>query len=211
MATASIPEPTLVFYKSSMCKHCQNLTNIWDSVKHALKGVHPGLRFYEVTATDNTGKFNENIVPKDLLRYGRWFPMILLIPGRTWDDAMANLGPKNPVEIREGVQIMNAKWEDRNFRYNQEYDIRNPAEFSKWLREALNNSEFKRVQNGESVVSTPVVRPVQRVEPVTPAPRPIAPLMSNIVRPIHTVSSRRESVVEVEGDVCRMKIISRPR
>lgn len=200
MAASSIPEPTLVLYKSSMCKFCQHLTNIWDSVKIALTGVYPKLRFYEVTAKDNSGRFDENTVPKDLIRYGRWYPMILLVPGKIWDAAMANigLGSKNPVEIRDGVQVMNSKLVGGTFEYDQKYDIRNPSEFARWLRESLNNPDFKRVQNAE----------------VSPSIQPIAPLMSNIVRPSHVVASsnsNKHAVAEVEGDVCRMKIISRPR
>ena len=127
--SSSIPEPTIVLYKSSVCRHCQSLTNIWDSVTAALKGVHPKIRFYTLTAKDNTGKFDENIAPKDLIRYGKWYPMILLVPGKTWDAAMANLGPKNPIEIKDGVQIMNAAWDKDELKYVQKYDIRKVDDF----------------------------------------------------------------------------------
>ena len=83
------PEPTVVLYKSNICRHCTALSSIWDtppnkdedSVVTALKKVYPKLRFYILTAKDNTGKFDENVAPKDLIRYGKWYPMILLIPG----------------------------------------------------------------------------------------------------------------------------------
>jgi hypothetical protein len=213
MAASSIPEPTLVLYKSSMCKHCQNLTNIWDSVKIALTGVYPKLRFYEVTAKDNSGRFDENTVPKDLIRYSRWYPMIILVPGKIWDAAMANigLGSRNPSEIRDGVQVMNAKWISDKIEYEQKYDIRNPSEFARWLRDAMNNPDFKRVQNEPAQVAASAVASAG-----ASSIQPIAPLMSNIVRPsgshvVPSSSSSKASVAEVEGDVCRMKIISRPR
>lgn len=208
MASSSISEPTLVLYKSSMCRHCQNLTNIWDSVKVALTGVYPKLRFYELTAKDNSGKFDENIHPKDLSRYSRWFPMILLVPGKTWDAAMSNLGPRNPIEIKDGVQMMNAKWEGNDIKYDQKYNIQNPADFAKWLREGLNNPDFKRVQSAEPAPSSSSL-------PSAPsAIQPIAPLISNIARPASRsiISTNSSSVHAVgDGDVCRLRVISRPR
>lgn len=211
-SSSSTPEPIVVLYKSSVCRHCQNLTNIWDSVTKTLKEVHPKLRFHVLTAKDNTGKFDENIAPKDLIRYGKWYPMILLIPGRTWDNAMANLGPKNPIEIKDGVQVMNAVWENGNISYVQKYDIRKPDEFAKWLREAFENEDFKRVQfasSGGSVVAVPTIQ--------TPS-QPIPSILSSIVKPSNTStsyvasgSSDRHSSMEPGSDICSMRIISRPK
>ena len=140
--------------------------------------------------------------------------MILLVPGKVWDAAMANLGPKNPVEIKEGVQIMNAVWDKEDLKYMQKYDIRKPAEFSKWLKASLENEEFKKVQEkGPTQASGPVVPTVQ-----TPS-APIQPLMSGIVRPANSYSSyvaagEGGSVLDPMqpgGDICSMRIISRPR
>jgi hypothetical protein len=232
MASSSVPEPTLVLYKSSMCRHCTALSNIWDtppskdedSVTSALKKVYPKLRFYVVTAKDNTGKFDENTVPKDLIRYGKWYPMILLIPGRLWDNAMAKLGPKNDVQLIEGVQIMNGMWDNNELKYTPKYDIRKPSEFSKWLREALDNDEFKKVQNGTATQTSSMLVPTIQ----TAGSQPIQPLLTNIVRPGNTSTSYvaagstdRHSAMEpgsksadsstALGDICSMRIISRPR
>ena len=213
MASTSITEPVVVLYKSSVCAHCRNLTNIWDDVTTALKSVHPKLRFYVLTSNDNTGKFDENVAPKSLIRYAKWFPMILLVPGKVWDAAMANLGPKNPIEIKEGVQIMNAIWDKEDLKYIQKYDIRKPAEFSKWLKDSLDNDEFKRVQlSGPSQNVGPVV-------PTTSSPSaPIQPLLSGIVRPsnsnnsyVAAGNSDRNNAMDPGSDICSMRIISRPR
>ena len=138
--------------------------------------------------------------------------MVLLIPGKLWDSAMANLGPKNPILLREGVQIMNAKWEGNAYTYELKYDIHNPADFTKWLREALNNPDFKRAQNVETKAPEPTAFPSS--SPASHPSHPISPLMSNIVRPARThprITSTSKAVIEIDGDVCRMKIISRPR
>jgi len=214
----SAPEPTVVLYKSSMCRHCTALSNIWDtapskddeSVTGALKKVYPKLRFYVLTAKDNTGRFDENTAPKDIVRYGKWYPMILLIPGKTWDAAMSKLGPKNDVELVDGVQIMNGFWDKGELKYQQKFDIRKSAEFAKWLKEALENEDFKRVQNGSNGIVVPTI-PAQS--------HPIQPLLTNIVRPANTNMSfiaagntDKYPSVDSSGDnICSMRIISRPR
>lgn len=210
----SAAEPTLVLYKSNMCRHCNALSAIWDtppnkdedSVSSALKKVYPKLRFYVVTAKDNTGKFDENTAPKDLIRYGKWFPMILLVPGRLWDEAMSKLGPKNDVKLIEGVQLMNGRLENGDPKYVQEYDIRKPAEFGRWLEKALNNEDFKKAQTGSSS-----------------AANPIQPLLSNIIKPGNPSASyalaagraHTAPIADVNNDFgddfCSMKIISRPK
>jgi hypothetical protein len=208
---ASISEPVVVLYKSSACGHCRNLTNIWDDVTAALKSVNPKLRFYVLTSNDNTGKFDENAAPKSLIKYGKWFPMILLVPGKVWDAAMANLGPKNPIEIKEGVQIMNGVWDKNDLKYAQNYDIRKPAEFSRWLKDSLENEEFKRIQASGPTVGS--------IVPTTSTPSaPIQPLLSGLVRPsnsnnnyVAAGNSERNISMEPGGDICSMRIISRPR
>lgn len=213
---SSVPEPTLVFYKSTVCRHCQNLTNIWNDVTVAIKKSYPKLRFSIVTANDNSGKFDENSIPKDLIRYAKWFPMILLIPGRLWDYAMANLGPKNNVEIKDGVQVMNAII-DKNtdkMSYVQKYDIRKPDDFVNWLREAFDNEDFKRVQNGtigNDILNNVIVPTIPTLQ------QPIQPIISNIIRPTNSNSSYtsagsdRHAVMEPISNICSMRIISRPK
>lgn len=225
MASTSVPEPTVVLYKSGACRHCTALANIWDtppnkdedSVTGAMKKINPKLRFYVLTAKDNTGKFDENTAPKDLIRYGKWYPMVLLVPGKMWDNAMSKLGPKNDVQLVEGVQIMNGMWEGGELKYVQKYDIRKPAEFSRWLRDSMENEDFKRAQNGSA---QPIVPTIQQAS--NQGAQAIQPLLNNIVRPGNTHNSYipsvassldRQSSMEPggSGEVCSMRIISRPR
>jgi len=201
MASSSFAEPVVVLYKSSACRHCTSLANIWDkppskdqdSVMSALKKVYPNIRFYVVTAKDNTGKFDENTAPKDLIRYAKWFPNVILIPGRLWDSAMSKLGPKNDVLLIDGVQIMNGKLVNGSPTYEQTYNITKPADFATWLKASLEKEDFKEIQN----------------KPTSPPPVPIQPLLSNIVRPsASTIETRAASN---NSDVCSMRIISRPK
>ena len=78
-------EPVVVFYKSITCKHCTNLTAIWDKVVAAMKNVTP-IRTFTVTTKVNVLLFQDST--ERFINYARWFPMILLVPGRLLDEAM---------------------------------------------------------------------------------------------------------------------------
>jgi hypothetical protein len=221
-------DATVVLYKSSLCRHCTSLSNIWDkppskdedSVTAAIRKIYPNVRFYVLTAKDNTGKFDENTAPKDLIRYGKWYPMILLVPGKIWNNAMSKLGPKTDAQIVDGVQIMNGIMENGELKYVQKYDIRKPSEFARWIKDCLENEDFKRVQNntnsGILVPTIPNSNPIQ----------PIPPLLSKIVRPGNTSNSyslvnpqeNTNQTIDsntingnIFGDICSLRIISRPR
>lgn len=207
----SSTEPVVVFYKSLQCRHCTSVSDIWntpankneDSIVTALKKVHPNIRTFIVTATDNSGVFNENEFPKDLIRYSRWFPMILLIPGPIWNEAMSKLGPNNNVQLLDGVQVMNAKWNNNTFDHSPQYDIHKSSEFARWLKEALNNENFKKVQNA--------IRQVQSLKPINTQPL-LTPVRLPTPTTVPTVDNSRNPLMDFPpGDICSMKIIPRQR
>lgn len=79
-----------------------------------------------------------------------WFPMIRLVPGVVWDDAMANLGPDNPVIIKDGVQIFNGFWNSENpsrVKHELKYDPLRSEGWVRWLKSALEQEDFQIVQN----------------------------------------------------------------
>jgi hypothetical protein len=155
---------------------------IWDSVVASIKTVSPRVRFFTVTAPDQSGKFDENAIPKGLSFYGKWFPMVIFVPGPVWDAAMSQLGPQNKVEIKEGVQVFNGAWDKGDFRYAQKYDVRRPEEFSRWVKDSLADAGFQAAQNRR------------------PAPTPIVTAPSAIPVASHQASA----------PTCGMRIISRP-
>ena len=109
------PEPVFVYYKYKNCPACIQISRRWDEIVKVLKQVYPALRFFTLESKEKTGVFDPSTAPKDLLTYAKWYPMFLLVPGRTWDLAMSQLGPNNNVEIKGGVQIMNGKWAGDSF------------------------------------------------------------------------------------------------
>lgn len=207
----------MVLYKAVACKYCTALTTIWDSVKKAILTVYPKMRFFTVTSKNLDGKFDENAAPKDLKRWGAWFPMILLIPGGLWDEAMSKLGPRNDVQLMDGIQAMNGLWDAKQQKVVQNpgaYNIRNPEDFGRWVTDSMKNEKFLAIQNGvlpKKPVDVPTVDPAA----ATPAPKPIPPILSSINRPGNTRSSHdlasKPGTALGAGDVCSMRIISRPR
>jgi len=143
---ASVSEPVVLLYKSDMCHHSKQLMHMWDDIITEIKSVYPKLRFHVLTSSNNSGKFDENVAPKSLIKYAKWFPMILLVPGKVWDEGMSNLGPENGIEIKEGVQIMNGVWKGDDFKYEQKYNNKRVGDYMEWIKDGLNNEEFKRVQ-----------------------------------------------------------------
>jgi hypothetical protein len=204
-----MPEPVVVLYKALNCKYCTALSQIWDSVKKSILTVYPKMRFFTVTAKGLDGKFDENSAPKDLKRWGAWFPMILLIPGGLWDDAMSKLGPRNDVILMEGIQVMNGVWSDAQKKAVQTpggYSIREAKDFARWVTDAMKNEKFIAAQNG----IVPTKKPVEPEASPNPS-NPIQPILSSITRPGNTRASHELASKPGNGDVCSMRIISRPR
>lgn len=193
------PEPVVVFYKSKTCGHCVSLSSIWndppshneDSVVTAMRKAHPKIRFFIVTANDNSGKFDENSAPKDIIRYAKWFPMVLLVPGRLWDDAMSKIGTDKQGLLEEGVQIMNGTKSRGKIEYSQMYNMRKPSDFARWLKDSMQEEEFKKVQGSlpEKVI------------------QPFLKTINDLQR-----QTRKEYMKKDEQtNTCTMRIISRPR
>ena len=145
--TLTLHEPVVVVHNSMTSRYSNDLMKQWDQILSELKQVYPRLRTHIVTTKYCWDKFDPNIVPADLSRYQQWTPMLILIPGIIWDNAMANLAPNNPVSISDGVQIWNGVWVKDQLRFESRYDYRSSKDYTKWLKLALDQEDFRRVQN----------------------------------------------------------------
>lgn len=206
--------PTVIFYKSKGCGHCLKLAEIWDkstsssspSVVSILKKTYPKIRTITVEVENNGGSFDENVFPKDLIRYRAWFPMILLVPGPVWDAANAQLGPKNEAKLKAGVQVLNGSWGPNEkgqeaLKYVAKYNIREAVEFGRWLKDSLENEEFKAAQ------SAAFVAPVQSLVQSLPPAQIYTPPVQNIP-PVQNLP--KASIPEL-GGTCSMRLVGRPK
>ena len=226
-------EPIVVLLKSKDCGHCKMLETIWGketdrentTILGAMKKVYPNLRIFVVSLEKSSGFFNENVIPSGLSRWTRWFPMILLVPGRVWDNSMAKLGPKNPATIIDGVQVFNGRSQPTGqIEYVQKYNPRKPEDFGRWLTEALDNDEFKKHQySNDAIVQHTATTTTGLTVPVLPSitttTTAIKPLMKDIVStaPSSAITSRAYVAAGpfdyngVSDDVCNMRLITRPK
>ena len=235
------PEPIVVLYKSKTCGHCKTLEAKWgkdsdtdnSTVIGAMKKVYPKIRTFVVSANDSRGAFDENTVPTDLSRWAKWFPMILLVPGRIWDNAMSKLGPKNSASIIDGVQVFNGTRESTgNLTYVQKYNVRQPEEFGRWLTDSLANEEFKKyhyamgpVLQNTMTSTTGVTVPISSSN-TSLITTTIKPLLKGITdgnlpnsrNDQSLISSTHEYIAagpfehsNIGDDICTMRIISRPK
>ena len=147
-------DPVLVFYKSTSCGYCVSLARIWgdesngpNTVKKLVGAAFPNLRFQTVT-TPGGPSLNEKEYPSGLIAFAKWFPMILLVPGPRWNEAMAHLGPNNPISLIEGTQVMNAVWKNGKLEYVGGFDSTKAEGILAWVRHAINQPDFKRAQAG---------------------------------------------------------------
>jgi len=195
----------LVLYKSDTCGHCRQLERIWNDVKQEVTKSFPDIRFATVRAKDNGGKFDERLAPRGVFAYSKWFPMVFLVPGPVWDNAMAHLD--QDIEIRHGVQIMNATWKKEGkdsrgryyFDYENKYNVRKPESFVQWIQDALGEFANEQVRNPATFQFD--TEPVEKIQP----------LITTLTAPKNTSTSHIiTSTPKKPGDLCSMRIVSRP-
>jgi hypothetical protein len=232
------PEPIVIFYKSKTCGHCKVIESKWgketdtdnSTIMGAMKKAYPKIRTFVVSSNNNLGAFDENVVPSDLHRWvssanGGWFPMVLLVPGRVWNNATTTLGPKNPATIIDGVQIFNGTRKvDGKLIYVAKYNPRQPEDFGKWLTDALNDEEFKKHQYATGPVTQATITTASGLTvPVLPdvGATSIKPLIKSTVNPPRStaiISAPNQTYIAAgpfgengNADICSMHVISRPK
>jgi hypothetical protein len=199
--------PVVVLYKSKACGSCANLSKIWDDIVIEMKNIKPTIRFFTVESPDAFGFFDFSKAPKDLHRYKNSFPAILLVPGPLWNAAMTNLGVNNNVQITDGVQLFNGYLLDSVPKMHDKirYAYNKPSEFARWLKDSLENEDFKRVQNSSltfpKIMTKIENKPVKVTNKIEFDPE---------VR--HEPNEKLQySLSSLSANVCSLKMISRPK
>jgi hypothetical protein len=204
-------DPVIVFYKAKQgsCQYCVKIANIWDnppnnggiSISEALKKVNPNVRFITVTATDNKGSFNENLIPSDLIRYGVRFPQIIYIPGDLWDKASSKLGPNNDVKLLDGVRVMNYKIVGETMQYDVKYNTLVPTDYERWFSECLNDKNDKdkdENNNNNNKDDKNLVVPLK------------SSLDSNKLIKVHQ-NKKKEYAISEYTNTCSFRLVSQPK
>lgn len=228
--SAQREEPVIVLYKSATCGACIRLSQIWDRIVNAIKRQHPNIRFFTVNSPDLSGKFDFNTAPKDIYRFHEWFPIIFLVPGNVWNAAMASLGPNNPIEFIDGIQIFNGVMKKEVFKrgamqrnipdfvktYN-DYDIEH---YITWVNTSLKDPDFVRVST--SPVPNASIQSIQPIQPISQdpnsllrpissssAPAPVVQPNTQVQTTMPQSASQRSGFSNKDVNICSMRIISR--
>lgn len=183
-------DPVLLFYGTESCPHCVKLAQIWGevatgphTVKKLVNKAFPNVRVQNIIIKSN---MDESKYPAGLKQFVRWVPMIMLIPGRLWDQAMSNLNSVPPVSLIEGTQVMNAIWKNGSLERVNEFDQTKADSIVAWVKRALADPNFIKVQSG------------------TPEPN------TNLTPHLRTLPAR-ENPFKSTDNVCTIKIITRPK
>lgn len=154
-------EPVVVLWKHKYdafdecyeCYKCQQRLSIWDAIDDvetatsAMKKIYPNIRIVVISVVHPFDEATVPIVPKGMIFYQCWYPMIILVPGKIWNNAMTNRGSDADVRLQDWVQILNGYWHD-DFKcsFIYKYDTLKPSEYGRWLKDAMENEEFRKVQ-----------------------------------------------------------------
>jgi hypothetical protein len=184
-------EPVIIFYKSNFCGVCERISSIWENAIASFRKIYPKIRIEIVIDEKYNGNLDFDKYPKGMQIFGGWAPKIILIPGKTWDAAMANLGPNNPIEIKEGVQVMNATWDDDTNKFvpmsKFEFNWNVAENFGLWLKKSIKHPDFVTAQN-EGRVN--VVKPKKAIRSIL----------------TNKIKTQEETII----DVCSMSFLERP-
>ena len=147
-------DPVLVvLLRSEKCQHCDDLLKIWSQMIQSLLTIYPQLRFPIKTidtiqfqyppiyVKNNT--INVNLFPKDLSQYIIWYPLIMLIPGESWDECNKKLGPYNPATLKN-VQIMNGQYKNGVVTGEYKWNTHHINDFILWFKDALSKIKTKQ-------------------------------------------------------------------
>ena len=130
-------DATLVLMTQPFCQHSKDVLKLWNgSLLSQLSALYP-LRFHSVTIGSEYYDIflGRKGSPKGLSRYTAWSPMLLLIPGKLWTTAVQHLDDK--IDLIDGVQIMNGKWENNVLTYATKYDIKQSKDIIQWVQDCI--------------------------------------------------------------------------
>jgi hypothetical protein len=161
-------DPVLVILVTLNCKFCHQLFNVWDKIINEMLLIYPKLRFPTHTIESkkykyppifvHQNKINNKLFPYDLNNYILWYPMVMLIPGDSWDKCIMN-----HTEKLSNIQIMNSKINNQGLLENVNiWDIYKEKNYSIWLKEALTKINI----NNSSKSYEQIIKKINDIQPV---------------------------------------------
>jgi hypothetical protein len=200
-------------YKSATCGFCKQVQAIWEdlsnihkpTVTKTVKEIYPGIKIKTVSAIDNSGIFDYKKYPKGLQVFNKWFPMILMIPGKLWNEAMNHLTKNPPVNLTQGTYILNGVFENNTIVPDHQFDHQNIDSIVEWVKFVV-QTKSKEIAMGGPPNDVP--KKIFSKEGILPTQVKMNP----ILKPIESSSHKEKKKKDKESieNVCFMNIIARP-
>lgn len=135
-----VDTPVLLYIRSDTCPHCKYFDTIWSNDKslETVTRFAPG-RFnvrVRTLSVPNAAGWDLSF-PVSLRRFNKWFPMLVLLPGKEWN--LAKSQPFNPVFFgnHNTVEVYNGRFDaNGGLRYLHEY-MPSSTNVNTWLDNAV--------------------------------------------------------------------------
>lgn len=135
MAAINNNDNVLVMIYQDSCPTCSKIKDAFHQYEEAIRAANIGVSVVRVKTP-----IDENIHPKDLVRFSERTPTLLLVRGDVWSTATnkANLGRNNPIKFDSSVGL-DLEIEDskvvRPPGNSISIDVKNTDQVVKWVKE----------------------------------------------------------------------------
>ena len=162
--------PVVVIIKAPECPWCKTLENNMPILRKQLADKSLNVRFKEMSVNNiHNGSLDVNSFPAGLNAFCKFFyPILLLIPGKEWDSAMAaGLGPNNKHDFTKTASIFDARYDNvkkavvQDRKYREMYS----GGFADWVAATLALPAF-RGDNAALVATIPSAAPIPNFPPL---------------------------------------------
>jgi hypothetical protein len=127
----------LVIMLHENCGHCRSFKRDLPHIKLAVEGL--GVKIFEVEFRGKKPLVPKVAIPESLKVYTRWFPILILIPGNKWEEALNNKTTKINLngEIFGGFMNSNGVPEPATGSFS-----RDQTTIVNWIKSTLANPKF---------------------------------------------------------------------
>lgn len=146
--------PVIVIMKANNCPHCKQLFQKWPEIKMQLEKDNLTVRIVQIDLPRMTSPIPVGY-PIDLKKFTAWFPMVLMIPGANWDEAMAKLKTSSNYSFPT-IEVLNGKFSGSKLDYVNKHNLMNPESFSQWVQSVLAMPEYSHNGSNSHLASSDV-------------------------------------------------------
>lgn len=143
----SINNNVVVLMKAGDCGHCKIFMNVWPQICAAMKRVESSLQFVLVPLPTMRSPIPPNF-PSCLKDTCPWFPFIMMIDGKEWQEAM-----NKKRQSFNKMAFFNATKEGSEFKPSDDFP-RTEEGFSNWAKNLIKNGGLKDMDEVKTTIES---------------------------------------------------------